>query len=274
VKVFISWSGQRSLHVATELREWLPDIVQYVEPWMSHEDIQAGAKWTPEINDQLSQTKFGIICLTPENQHKPWLAFEAGALAKTVDDAYSYVVPYLIDMDKSDVQGPLAQFQAVPIDEKGTFGLLQSINKVPDNDAALPKERLEKVFKLGWPELKHVFENLPEDDAPIQKPRESDEILREVLELVRDISRQVNRSSPRDRIMADATVMSEAERIIELAQERHKQEQAAYEAAQADYEAVQEAAQEEAQEAQADYEAAKDAYEATKDAHEEDKYHN
>jgi hypothetical protein len=98
MKVFISWSGPRSRHVARALHDWLPDIVQYVEPWMSHEDIQAGARWSPEINDQLSQTKFGIICLTPENQHKPWLAFEAGALAKTVDDAY--VVPYLIDMDK------------------------------------------------------------------------------------------------------------------------------------------------------------------------------
>ena len=259
MKVFISWSSQRSLAVAKALHEWLPYIVQYVKPWMSHEDIQAGAKWTPEINDQLSQTKFGIICLTPENQHKPWVAFEAGALAKTVDDAYAYVVPYLIGMDKSEVEGPLAQFQSVSLDEKGTFGLVQSINKVPNNDAALPKERLEKVFKLGWPVLKHAFENLPEDDAPIQKPRESDEILREVLELVRDISRQVNRSSTRGRIMAEATVMSEAERMLELARERHMQEQAAYEAAQAA--------------AQADYEATKDAYEARKDAHEEDKYH-
>jgi hypothetical protein len=265
VKVFISWSGQRSLYVAKALREWLPDIIQYVEPWMSEEDIQAGAKWTPAINDQLSQTKFGIICLTPENQHKPWLAFEAGALAKTVDDAYAYVVPYLIDMDKSDVKGPLAQFYAVSLDEVGTLGLVQSINKVPNNDAALPKERLEKVFKRAWPELKHVFENLPEDDAPIQKPRESDEILREVLELVRDISRQVNRSSPRGRIRAELSVLSEAERRLELARERQMQEQAAYEA-------VQEAAQADLEATRDAYEAMRDAYEATRDAHEEDKY--
>ena len=250
MRVFISWSGQRSLYVAKALREWLPEIVQYVKPWMSHDDLQAGAKWSPEINAELSQTKFGIICLTPENQHKPWLAFEAGALAKTVDDAY--VVPYLIDMDKSQVKGPLAQFQAVSFDEKGTFGLVHSINRVPNDDTALQKETLERVFNRGWPELKCRFENLPDTAAPIQKPRESDEILREVLELVRDISRQVKRSSPRDRIMAEATVMSEAERRLELARERQRQEQEA---------------------PQADFEAAMDAYEAMKDAHEEDEYH-
>jgi hypothetical protein len=257
VKVFISWSGQRSLYVAKALHEWLPETVQYVEPWMSHEDIQAGARWSPEISDQLSQTKFGIICLTPENQHKPWLVFEAGALAKSVDDAY--VVPYLIDMDKSQVEGPLAQFQAVSLDEKGTLGLVQSINRVPDKDAALQKERLERVFNRGWPELKRVFEKLPDADAPIQKPRETDEILREVLELVRDISRTVKRSSPGRRTMAELSVLSEPEQRLELARERQRQE---LEAAQADLEA-----------AQADLEATKDAAEAMKDAHEENKNH-
>jgi TIR domain len=244
VKVFISWSGQRSLAVAKALHEWLPDIVQYVKPWMSSCDIQAGARWTPEIDDQLSQTKFGIICLTPENQHKPWVAFEAGALAKTVDEAYSYVVPYLIGMDKTEVKGPLAQFQSVPLDEKGTFGLVQSINKVPNNDAALPKERLEKVFKPGWPVLKQAFENLPEDDAPIQKPRESDEILREVLELVRNISRQVNRSSSRGRIMAEATVLSEAAKDAFLEREAAKD---AYEARKEAAEEAHEAAKDQEQ---------------------------
>jgi len=225
---------------------------------MSHENIQAGARWTPEINDQLSQTKFGIICLTPENQHKPWLVFEAGALAKTVDDD-TFVVPYLIDMDKSEVEGPLAQFQYVLLNEEGTFGLVQSINKVPDNDAALPGERLEKVFRRSWPDLKRVFDDLPDADAPIQKPRETDEILGEVLELVRDISRTVKRSKPGSRIMAEATVMSEAERRLELARERQRQEQ---EVAHADFDAAMDA-----------YEATKDASEAMKDAHEEDKYH-
>jgi hypothetical protein len=168
---------------------------------MSHEDIRAGARWTSEINDQLSQTKFGIICLTPENQDKPWLAFEAGALAKTVGDD-TFVVPYLIDMDKPEVKGPLAQFHAVLLDEEGTLDIVRSINEVPNNDAALTNERLVKVFKRSWPDLKRVFDDLPDADAPIQKPRGSDEILREVLEVVRDTSRRANDFPSRDDIRA------------------------------------------------------------------------
>lgn len=274
VKVFISWSGQRSLYVAKALRKRLPEIVQYVKPWMSHEDIQAGAKWTPEINDQLSQTKFGIICLTPENQHKPWLAFEAGALAKTVDDAF--VVPYLIDMDRSDVKGPLAQFQAVSLDEEGTFGLVKSINKVPDNDDALPKETLENIFKRAWPELKEVFENLPDADAPIQKPRETDEILREVLELVRDISRRANDFPSRDDLRVTGAdtrrppygvtsrpaTWEEYEAILAIDREREA------------YEAAKVAARNTDEAAKADMERKREAYdEAMRDAVEADEHH-
>jgi hypothetical protein len=265
VKVFISWSGQRSLYVAKALRKRLPEIVQYVKPWMSHEDIQAGAKWTPEINDQLSQTKFGIICLTPENQHKPWLAFEAGALAKTVDDAF--VVPYLIDMDRSDVKGPLAQFQAVSLDEEGTFGLVKSINKVPDNDDALPKETLENIFKRAWPELKEVFENLPDADAPIQKPRETDEILREVLELVRDISRRANDFPSRDDLRVTGGVTTRPATLEQyaaiLAMDRARKV----------YEATRTAARNADEAAKADIERAREEYEAMSDAVEADEHH-
>jgi TIR domain len=189
VKVFISWSGQRSRAVAGALHTWLPDTVNYVKPWMSRRDINAGAKWTPEINAQLSETKFGIICLTPENQHAPWIMFEAGALAKTLDDAY--VVPYLINMEDSEVEGPLSQFQAVSMDEQGTFDLVQSINNALGKEA-LAKDRVERVFERGWLDLERAFDDIPEAEVPVPQRRQPDEILREVLELVRDISRRAH----------------------------------------------------------------------------------
>src|SRR5688572_18638179 len=110
MKVFISWSGERSKAVAVALREWLPDVIQSVHPWLSSEDIDAGLRWNDEVTRELSQTRFGIICLTAENQTAPWILFEAGALAKTIEK--THVVPYLIGLEPTDVQrGPLAQFQ-------------------------------------------------------------------------------------------------------------------------------------------------------------------
>jgi hypothetical protein len=73
---------------------------------MSESDIEAGARWGREIESNLQETKFGIICLTKDNQFAPWLLFEAGALAKAV--ANTFVCPYLIGLDAIDIsQGPL-----------------------------------------------------------------------------------------------------------------------------------------------------------------------
>src|SRR5262245_19790474 len=92
MKVFISWSGDISKAVASALRDWLPKVIQHVKPWMSEQDIPKGTRWLGYISEQLKEVKTGIICLTPDNQQNPWILFEAGALAKTVEDTYWLII--------------------------------------------------------------------------------------------------------------------------------------------------------------------------------------
>ena len=120
--VFISWSGPRSGYVAEALRKWLPNVIQAVEPWMSKTDIDKGTNWALEIGRALERTSVGILCLTQENQLRPWISFEAGALAKTLETAY--VIPYLIELPPRELIAPLSQFQYVEADEEGTRGLV------------------------------------------------------------------------------------------------------------------------------------------------------
>jgi TIR domain len=71
MKVFISWSGPQSQHIARALRAWLPRVIQHLDPWMSELDIGAGQRWERELWKELQDSHFGMVCLTPENLQAP-----------------------------------------------------------------------------------------------------------------------------------------------------------------------------------------------------------
>src|SRR5262249_29809193 len=145
------------------LRNWIPDIIQAVEPWMSAVDIDAGSRWNREMNAQLEETKFGIICLTKGNQTAPWILFEAGAPVKTISE--TVVCPYLIDLEPAEIrQGPLTQFQAKRANQKETWELIQAINKALKEDA-LPEEKLKRTFDRWFPDLKGKLDDLPKEQS-------------------------------------------------------------------------------------------------------------
>src|SRR5450432_2782908 len=122
--VFISWSGKntKSHMVADALRRWLEQVIQGCNPWMSSQDIEPGERWFRELFTQLDNLNVGIICVTKTNQGEPWLNFEAGALAKQLNDDYanaSRVCPLLIDLNENDVTGPMKLLHMMPLNEKG-----------------------------------------------------------------------------------------------------------------------------------------------------------
>ena len=75
-------------------------------------DIDAGKKWSREIDQQLDATKIGVLGLTRQNLAQPWILFEAGALAKQVESDTSRVTPYLFDVSPTELVVPLSSFQA------------------------------------------------------------------------------------------------------------------------------------------------------------------
>lgn len=189
MRVFISWSGNKSKEVAVALRRWIPDVIQTVEPWMSGLDINAGARWSKEITTELEEIKFGIICLTKQNRSAPWILFEAGALAKSLRD--TFVCPYLIDLNPADIpQGPLTQFQAKLANEKETLELISAINKAMKDDV-VPEDTLKKRFEKWWPDLESTLKNLPAEQENEETRTVDDKVL-EILNLVRELSRRAS----------------------------------------------------------------------------------
>lgn len=219
MKVFISWSGALSRQIALALREWLPLVIQDLQPYMSEEDIEKGIRWALDLATELDTVSYGILCLTPENVNAPWMNFEAGALSKSLSEAR--VAPLLFGMKPSDLSGPLAQFQATSYGESEIRKLVRSLNA--NIAAPLAAGTVEKSFDTWWPQLRGELDPLADEAAkliaaPTPSPGTTqDERLDEILELARHQQRALARltetSRPSDR---EATTLDTVtiERIV------------------------------------------------------------
>jgi len=186
MEVFISWSGTRSGAAAEALRTWLPKIINAVKPWLSSADIDKSARWSTDIAVRLESAKAGIICLTPANLHADWILFEAGALSKTIEK--TLVCPLLIDLKPTEVEGPLAQFQATRVVKSDVLKLLKTLNTALGDDA-LTDAHIDEAFEVWWPKLDSQFKDLPAEDSEIRPPRTDRDVLEEILGSVRNQSR-------------------------------------------------------------------------------------
>jgi hypothetical protein len=183
LKIFISWSGPRSEALAVALREWFPLVLHYVDPWLSKSDIQAGERWNVEIAKELEACNFGVICLTTENVGAPWILFEAGALAKSMQDGR--VIPLLLDLDVKDISGPLAQFQTKKADQGGIRELAMSLNKTAS--APVPEGQVDKLFSALWADFEKQINAIPKTGAPTRHTRPQGEILEELVSSIRNV---------------------------------------------------------------------------------------
>jgi hypothetical protein len=191
MKVFISWSGEVSHDVAVALREWLPSVLQSVEPYVSSEDVEKGARWTAEIGRQLDDTSFGILCVTRQNLDSSWLNFEAGALSKSVD--VSRVSPFLLDIRQAELVGPLSQFQATLPRLDDIVRLVKSINAM--SERPIEQTRLANAAKMWWPRLEKELKAALSEQGQVQQQPERGvkEMIEELLEISRGMQRQLMR---------------------------------------------------------------------------------
>jgi len=184
-RVFLSWSGEESRQVALALRDWIPSVLQSIEPWMSDQDIDAGTRWFESISLELNRAQAGIICLTPSNVGRVWLNFEAGAIAKHVSE--SFACPYLFRVEKAQLTGPLSLFQAVKADKEGTLKLVRTLNRATQRP--LEERRLDEAVDTWWPKLEKTLQAIPEGEAPPPK-RELPDMVEEILLKVRQLARE------------------------------------------------------------------------------------
>lgn len=186
MKVFISWSGEKSKEIASVFKEWIPAVVQAAKPYFSPSDIDKGARWSNEIAQELESSRFGLICLTDDNLQAPWLMFEAGALSKSMDKGR--VCPMLFGVEPTDLAGPLVQFQAAPFSKDEVHKVIKSINGQL-GESALEATVVDSVFAKWWPELEEKVKKILEKERKKngEEIRSDRELLEEVLKISRTL---------------------------------------------------------------------------------------
>lgn len=170
--------------IGEAFKTWLPDVIQSVEPFYSP-DIEKGERWSSEIEQNLRDSKIGIICVTPESMLSPWLMFEAGAISNA---KLSRVCPLLFQVEPAQLQGPLSQFQATPYSEDEVKKLVSSINELLANP--LSDAQLQRTFNRCWPELNVcVVEALSSREADEKSPERSmEDMIEEILTTIRSVA--------------------------------------------------------------------------------------
>lgn len=222
MKVFISWSGTRSQKAAEILKQWIPCVIQSVEPYFSSADIDKGARWSTDIAKELQDASYGILCVTKENLSSAWLNFEAGALSKSIEQ--SKVCPFLVDLKPSDIQdSPILQFQMANAAKDDVFKLFKSIN-TNLGEMKLSEDVLSTTFETFWPKIEKDLKEIPTANKltiPDKKNVEDAQLsIEEILDLVRyqhkllkspenllpaeyliEVFRRANKNFPKDFIM-------------------------------------------------------------------------
>lgn len=190
MKVFISWSGHKSRYIAETLSNWIEQVLQSVEPWISS-DIEKGSRWSREIAAKLEESKIGIICLTSDNLNSNWIHFEAGAISKTID---AQVCTFLYDITPTNVQQPLSEFQNTRYNKQDVLKLLKTINSRIGKEGGkmLKEQSLESIFETFWPRLEDELKNVPVSDQVQASGRTDRELLEEALEIIRTLKPLAN----------------------------------------------------------------------------------
>jgi hypothetical protein len=122
------------------------------------------------------------------NLSSEWILFEAGALSKSMLDAK--VIPLLFGLELGDLSGPLSQFQALKIDQKGIMDVITAINAVSETKAS--ETTINQLVPAIWSQLQQKIDSIP-GKAPAGKHiRPNGEILEELVSQVRGLGARMS----------------------------------------------------------------------------------
>jgi len=186
IGLFISWSGEVSKKIAAILKDWLYNVFTEAELdiFFSSDDIEAGKRWSSDLAKKLQESDIGLFLYTQKNLESLWMAFEAGALSKHIENGR--VIPLTFGALVADLKGPLAQFQGRRFTEEEMLKTLEAINSCLNTKKT--KDDLKRNLRFSWDclyrDIQAVLEEEHQQEKDIQK-RDVGEVIDNMYSLIR-----------------------------------------------------------------------------------------
>jgi hypothetical protein len=184
VNLFLSWSGDSSRQIAEILKEWLFTVSSELDIFFTPDGIEAGRRWSSELAQKLQDCEIGIFVYTRQNLDSLWMAFEAGALSKSIETGR--VIPLIFGEPELKLKQPLAQFQAKRFSQKGILETLEAVNNCLSNKKT--KEEIKAFLDFTWSTLDTKVTQVLEKELNSDKEpgdRDVSEILNNLYTLIR-----------------------------------------------------------------------------------------
>ena len=175
MRIFLSWSGDRSKAAALGLKSLLESTFPDAVDVFISDHIDAGDTWARTTRKRAGAVS--IWCSVPDaGQLSSALAAIRGRGHREKFGS-TRVVPYLIDdLPAAADRSPLAQFQHVKASREGTLRLVKSINAVRENPQ-INEQKLETLFKGWWRDFEDTLNALPVSAGKQPNPRSDRELL-------------------------------------------------------------------------------------------------
>ena len=150
MKLFLSWSQERSKKIAERFKVFVAEVLEDVDCIVSSKDFEYGRHWIEELEDALSGDAHGIIFLTKENFSSPWIHFEMGAISKTDK---GLIIPILCDPAPLSITAPLKEYQHLTLKKNEIKKLVFQLRKACGMQLAENADTNQR-FDKAWKKLK------------------------------------------------------------------------------------------------------------------------
>ena len=192
MRVFISWSTERSKKLAAAIKQLIRHTTTAADPWFSEEDVLSGRLAIADIFRELEEARHGFLCLTNETRERSWPMFDAGALAREVGRAN--VVPVTLDYEPSLVPGPLKEFQGHHARDKDKW--LKSLRELNQKTSRpLDDDVLARLFDPAWAAFVEALDAIPDTTTEAPPKPSLDEKVDELVSAFERMERVLDESS-------------------------------------------------------------------------------